>query len=148
MEASRLSTPTINRNNAPTEIMNAKTMTKALTIERTPRTIKSSDGRMRQVEELGTLLPMARKPAQLDAIGGNERYRIYITETVELTAEDFDEFADGLLLPRAWLAGKGGIGTDGANIGQLCVEVTAPGRPRLYVNPEGSNYARYAARLG
>ena len=32
--------------------------------------------------------------------------------------------------------------------GRLCVEVYAPGRPYLYVDPTGGNYARYAARLG
>jgi hypothetical protein len=26
--------------------------------------------------------------------------------------------------------------------------VSAPGRPYLYVNPEGGDYARYVARLG
>ena len=42
------------------------------------------------------------------------------------------------------LRGKGG----GTGDGYLCVEVTAPGRPYLYVNPEGGDYARYVARLG
>jgi hypothetical protein len=36
----------------------------------------------------------------------------------------------------------------GTGDGYLCVEVTAPGRPYLYVNPEGGDYARYVARLG
>ena len=30
----------------------------------------------------------------------------------------------------------------------MCVEVNAPGRPYLYVDPSGGDYARYAARLG
>ena len=126
--------------------MNTKTMT--LTIERTPRTLKFSDGSTKEVEELGVLLPMARKPSHLGEIGGYGKCRIYITETVQLTCEEFDQFAGSLLRSRDWLAGKGGSGTDGVNTGQLCVEVTAPGRPYLYVNPEGSDYVRYAARLG
>jgi len=32
--------------------------------------------------------------------------------------------------------------------GRLCVEVHAPGRPYLYVDPSGGDYARYVARLG
>ena len=43
-----------------------------------------------------------------------------------------------------WLAGKGGY----VGQGRLCVEVHAPGRPYLYVDPSGGDYARYAARLG
>ncbi len=123
-----------------------KTMT--ITIDRTPRTLKFSDGTTREVEELGTLLPMTRKPAHLGEVGGYGRHRIYITETVQLTSDEFDQFACSLLRSRDWLAGKGGSGTDGVNTGVLCVEVTAPGRPYLYVNPEGGDYARYAGRLG
>ena len=61
-----------------------------------------------------------------------------------LRDQDFDAFARSLLVSRDWLRGKGGGTCDG----YLCVEVTAPGRPYLYVNPEGGDYARYVARLG
>lgn len=60
------------------------------------------------------------------------------------TAAIFDGFAATLLKSRDWLKGKGG----GAYGGYLCVEISAPGRPYLYINPEGSDYARYVARLG
>ena len=117
--------------------------TMTLTIERTPRTL-SIGGNAVDVEELDIRLPFTRKPACIDEVGGHGGHRIYITETRELTPAEFDTFARSLLMSRDWLAGKGG----GTGDGHLCVEVTAPGRPYLYVNPEGSDYARYVARLG
>lgn len=117
--------------------------TMTITIERTPRTLQFG-GAAIQVEELSVRLPFARKPADLSEVGGNGQTKIYVTETRELTPTEFDAFARTLLKSRDWLNGKGG-GTDD---GYLCVEVTAPGRPYLYVNPEGGDYARYVARLG
>lgn len=119
--------------------------TMTLTIERTPRTVHFGDATL-QVEELGVRLPFVRKPVDIDDQLGIEggKTKIYITETKELTPAEFDAFARNLLASREWLAGKGGS-TGG---GSLCVEVTAPHRPRLYVNPEGFDYARYVARLG
>lgn len=119
------------------------TMTVTITVERTPRTLQIGDTAI-EVEELGVRLPFARKPADLGEVGGQEQTKIYVTETKDLTADEFDTFARNLLVSRDWLRGKGGS-TRG---GYLCVEVTAPGRPYLYVNPEGSDYARYVARLG
>ena len=117
--------------------------TMTLTIERTPRTL-TIGGNAVTVEELGTRLPFARKPADHNEVGGHGGHKIYITETRELSTAEFDTFARSLLKSRDWLAGKGGSAGDG----YLCVEVTAPGRPYLFINPEGSDYARYAARLG
>ena len=125
--------------------MNAttKTMTMTITIERTPRTM-TRDGTAIQVEELSVRLPFARKPADLDEVGGFGSTRIFVTETREMTPGDFDIFASNLMKSRDWLRGKGG----GTGDGYFCVEVCAPGRPYLYVNPEGGDYARYVARLG
>jgi len=107
--------------------------TMTITIERTPRTLQFGDTTL-QVEELSVRLPFARKPADLDEVGGQGQTKVY----------EFDAFARSLLVSRDWLRGKGG----GTGDGYLCVEVTAPGRPYLYVNPEGGDYARYVARLG
>ena len=117
--------------------------TMALTIERTPRTLMIN-GQSVIVEELGVRLPFARKPVDLDEVGGHGQIKVFVTETRVMTPAEFDAFARSLMASRDWLAGKGG-GVEG---GYLCVEVTAPGRPYLYVNPEGSDYARYVARLG
>ena len=118
-----------------------RTMT--ITIERIPRTLQFGDTTL-QVEELSVRLPFARKPADISELGGSDPHTIYVTETKELTTAEFDAFAGSLLVSRDWLRGKGG----GTGDGYLCVEITAPGRPYLYVNPEGGDYARYVARLG
>ena len=119
------------------------TTTMIITIERTPRTI-TRDGLAIQVEELSVRLPFARKPADLSEVGGFGNTRILVTETREMTPVDFDSFASNLMKSCDWLRGKGG----GTGDGYFCVEVHAPGRPYLYVNPEGGDYARYVARLG
>lgn len=113
------------------------------TIERPPRTL-TFGAAVLEVEELGVRLPFARKPVTLSEVGGYGQIRIYITETHSLTPDEFDALTRNLLVSRDWLRGKGGSVGDG----YLCVEVTAPGRPYLYINPEGSDYARYVARLG
>jgi hypothetical protein len=115
-----------------------------LNIERTPRTLQHFGGNAIEVEELSVRLTFTRKPVDLGDVGGNGQTRVYISETKELTPAEFDDFARNLLVSRDWLRGKGGVTSDG----YLCVEVTAPGRPFLYVNPEGFDYARYVARLG
>ncbi len=121
--------------------VNMKTMT--ITIERTPRTLNFG-GELVQVEELSIELPFARKPTSLEELGGYGNYKVLVTETKEMTPEEFDTFGRTLLKSREWLADKGG----GTGDAFLCVEIKAPGRPYLYVNPEGGDYARYVARLG
>ena len=118
-----------------------KTMT--ITIDRKPLTI-TFDGQEMQVEELSIRLPFGRKPADITEIAATGEYVVYVTETRTMTPEEFDGFAANLLVSRDWLAGKGGY----VGQGRLCVEVHAPGRPYLYVDPSGGDYARYAARLG
>jgi hypothetical protein len=117
--------------------------TMTITIERTHRTLNVG-GKPIQVEELGLCLPFARKPADLSEVGGSGSYRVFVTETREISTIEFDAFAAQLLLSREWLSGKGGYAEDG----RLCVEISAPGRPILFVDPSGCDYARYVARLG
>lgn len=117
--------------------------TMTLTIERTPRTLQLG-GETLHVVELGVRLPFARKPESLEEMCASGNARIYITETVEMTIAEFDDFTRDLTRPQAWLTGKGGNVADGC----LCVEIHAPGRPYLYVDPSGYDYARYVARLG
>lgn len=115
----------------------------SITIERTPLTLQW-EGQEIQVEQLGIRLPFARKPVDLKDMCATGDYLVYITETRTMTPEEFDGFASNLLTSRDWLAGKGGY----VDQGRLCVEVHAPGRPYLYVDPSGSNFGRYVARLG
>ena len=116
--------------------------TMTITIERTPRTLPWGAQTI-AVEELSVRLPFARKPIDLSEVGGTGHKKVFVTETRELTPSEFDAFANTLLQSRDWLSGKGG----GTQDGYFCVEVTAPGRPYLYINPEGSDYGRYVAAL-
>lgn len=118
-----------------------RTMT--ICIERTPLTLRFQ-GKPINVEKLGIRLPFARKPDRLDEMCASGDACIYITDTIMMTPAEFDEFAANLSAPRDWLKGKGGNIADGV----LCVEVHAPGRPYLYVDPSGYDDARYVARLG
>lgn len=118
-----------------------KTMT--ITIEKTPRTI-TVEGKDLYVEELGRRLPFGRKPTDIHDIAACGDETVYVKETVEMEPAQFDAFARDLTKSRDWLAGKGGHFRQG----RLCVEVCAPGRPYLYVDPSGSDYPRYVARLG
>ena len=115
----------------------------SITIERTPLAIEF-DGRTIRVEQLGIRLPFARKPENLRDMCTSGEDVIYVTETWTMTPEEFDGFASKLLVSCDWLTGKGGY----VGQGRLCVEVHAPGRPYLYVDPSGGDYARYVARLG
>src|SRR5574343_735889 len=118
-----------------------KTLT--ITIERKPITV-NFDGKSLEVDELGIRLPFGRKPTDITEIAAYGDYTVYVSDPREMTAEEFDGFAMNLLKSRDWLKGKGGyIGN-----GRLCVMVHAPGRPYLFIDPSGGDYARYVARLG
>lgn len=85
-----------------------------------------------------------RKPQDLDdvlaSIHGESANRIEIQARKALTEIEYDEFASAPLTDREWLAGLGGY-LEGS--GRRVVEVTAPNRTTLYVDPSGSTYGRY-----
>ncbi len=115
-----------------------------IAIARIPRTLRMGNTTL-PFEELGVALLFARKPSSLDQLSGSgDVMRVYVTETRTMSPSEFDLFACSLQTSRDWLRGKGGATRDA----YFCIEVTAPGRPYLYVNPEGGDYARYVARLG
>ena len=85
-----------------------------------------------------------RKPCSIDEVHHNSDPSappevITIEFRKELTATEYDAFANTLLEDRDWLAGRGGH-ADGH---RRVVEVSAPGRATLYVDPSGSSYGRY-----
>lgn len=118
-----------------------KTMT--LTIERIPMTI-TFDGRDIEVQALSIRLPFGRKPSNMNDIAASGDDVVYITETREMSPQEFDGFAMTLYKSHDWLKGKGGYFEQG----RLCVEVHAAGRPYLFIDPSGGDYPRYVARLG
>ena len=119
------------------------TMTMTITIERTPRTLWLN-GNVINVEELSICLPFARKPENLREMSASGRERVFVAETIEMTTAEFDAFAATFYASRDWLKGKGGS-VEG---GHVCIEVHAPDRPYLYVDPSGGGYARHVACLG
>ena len=85
-----------------------------------------------------------RKPCSLDEVLHNTDpsappESITIEFRKELTIGEYDAFASTLLEDRDWLAGRGGH-TNGQ---RQVVEVSAPGRTTLYVDPSGGSYGRY-----
>lgn len=86
-----------------------------------------------------------RKPMDLCEVlntpaSHREAARIDIERQQALTQVEYDEFAGALLLDRDWLRGCGG---EFAPNTRRVVEVSAPGRITLYVDPSGSAYGRY-----
>lgn len=86
----------------------------------------------------------ARKPCDLD----NALQQIDFSKDAEpirlqsirhFTATQYDAFAEQLLAPWEFLAGCGGV----HNGHRLVVKISAPDRRTLYIDPSGSNYARY-----
>jgi hypothetical protein len=87
----------------------------------------------------------ARKPYDLGEVLRNSDpdalpEPIKIEFCKELTDAEYDDFTNSLLMDRDWLAGHGGY-LEGN--GRSVVEVTAPNRTTLYVDPSGSKYGRY-----
>jgi hypothetical protein len=85
-----------------------------------------------------------RKPSSLDEVLNNSDPSappepITVEFRKELTTAEYDAFASTLLEDRDWLAGRGGH----SNGHRSVVEVSAPGRTTLYVDPSGGSYGRY-----
>ncbi len=86
-----------------------------------------------------------RKPINLDEVLNTpvchrEPAKIYIERQQVLTVAEYDEFAGALLMDRDWLRGCGGEFEPNT---RRVVEVIAPERVTLYVDPSGSAYGRY-----
>ena len=114
-----------------------------ISIERKPLTL-TIDNQPVPVELLSIRLPFGRKPFSLCDLAATGEEAVYVTETREMSTVEFDAFAANLGQSRDWLKGKGGYFGEG----RLCVEIHAPERPYLYVDPSGGDYPRYVARLG
>ncbi len=89
----------------------------------------------------------ARKPSCISDVKessfGLDPLDTMIVETKAMSAEEYDDFAQDFYASRDWLDGKGGS----RNGIIKAIEITAPEREPLYVNPEGHSYARYVGIL-
>ena len=93
---------------------------------------------------IATRARFTRKPCSIDEVLHNSDpsappESITIELRKELTIGEYDAFASTLLEDRDWLAGRGGH----RNGKRSVVEVCAPGRTTLYVDPSGGSYGRY-----
>lgn len=66
-------------------------------------------------------------------------YKTAIIQTAEMNEIEYDRFVSNFFTNHEWLEGKGGM------IGNIreALEITAPNRTTLYVDPSGYAYARY-----
>ena len=115
-------------------------------VMRTPSLIRVG-GRTKRADRLDLSLPFARKPANLqaviDGLYGSLPCGIYVERELVLSLEAFDAFAANFYAEQPWLDPDQGGGHDC----MVCVQVSAPGRPVLFVNGEGYGYARFVAIL-
>lgn len=72
--------------------------------------------------------------------GWHDEVDALITDVRVMTIEEYDTFAASFFRHHDWLADCGGRN---ALRQWLAIEVAAPGRNTLYINPEGYSYARY-----
>jgi hypothetical protein len=104
------------------------------------------EGKPVRMSELGHTLPFARKPVNLGDFACGTPQRVFVHQHHPLTQREFDEFAGNLTRSRTWLANTARAMPIAH--ARACVMVTAPQRPILFIDTEGSDYARYVARLG
>ncbi len=87
----------------------------------------------------------SRKAANLREVSGGELSNVYVFKRIDMDPMGFDDFARNLCRDTDWLKGLCyAIPLDA----RACVMVVATERPILFIDTEGSNYARYVARLG
>lgn len=81
-----------------------------------------------------------------EAVDRGAKEPFVVDEKVVLSESEFDSFCEDLLATRSFLAGKGGDVKIDGRFARKCVlvECSATGR-KLAVDPQGYDYARYAA---
>lgn len=88
----------------------------------------------------------ARKPGDLESVqhcAGDPSVppcRAHVVKANRMTGAEYDRFTSSLRQERDWLAGQGGW-LDRET--RAVVEVSAPGREPLFIDPQGYAYPRY-----
>ena len=80
----------------------------------------------------------------LQGAGAQGSDAVKVVDAKALSAAEYDTFTSDFFKAQPWLAGKGGVermddGSDQRHV----VEVTAPDRQTLHIDPSGHDYARY-----
>ena len=110
------------------------------------QTIFKIEGQDVVMQKLPTLLAFSRKACSLREVSGGELCSVYVFKRIDMDPLGFDDFARNLCRDADWLKSQY-CAIPVANA-RACIMVVATGRPILFVDTEGSSYARYIARLG
>ena len=118
-------------------------ITMRLALEQVTFKLKGQDVVM---QKLPMALPFSRKAINLRDMSGGEMSTVYVFKRIDMDPLGFDDFARNLCRDTEWL--KGQCHALPIADARACVMVVATGRPVLFVDTQGSDYARYVARLG
>lgn len=72
--------------------------------------------------------------------GEADRVKAVVDKTYKLSADEYDKFVYNFMAHTTYLNGEGGVDSDDT---VHVIEITAPGKKTIYVDPEGYDYARY-----
>ena len=72
--------------------------------------------------------------------GESNRVKAVVDKSYKLSENEYDKFVYNFMVHTTYLSGEGGVDSDGT---VHVVEITAPDRKTIYVDPEGYDYARY-----
>lgn len=104
--------------------------------------------RKKLTESVGQKLniTLIRKPQNMKEVeddmrkGHGDRVKAIVDKSYKLSANEYDKFVYNFMVHTTYLSGEGGVDSDGT---VHVVEITAPGKKTIYVDPEGYDYARY-----
>lgn len=104
--------------------------------------------RKKLTESVGQKLniTLIRKPQNMKEVekdmrkGNGDRVKAIVDKSYKLSADEYDKFVYNFMVHTTYLSGEGGVDPDGT---VHVVEITAPGKKTIYVDPEGYDYARY-----
>ena len=91
-------------------------------------------------------ITLIRKPQNMKEVerdmrkGYGERVKAVVDKSYKLSENEYDKFVYNFMVHTTYLNGQGGVDPDGT---VHVIEITAPARKTIYVDPEGYDYARY-----
>lgn len=104
------------------------------------------EGTTIQMLKLPQPLAFSRKASCLKEVQGGELATVYVFKRVDMDPMGYDHFANNLCRDTPWLLGQSYPLP--IHQARACVMVVSNNRPLLFIDTEGSSYARYVSRLG
>lgn len=117
-------------------------------IANTTANVENPDLPLKLKESTGQKLniTLIRKPSNMKEVesamrkGYGDRVKAIVDKSYKLSGDEYDKFVYNFMVHTTYLSGEGGVDSDGT---VHVIEITAPGRKTIYVDPEGYDYARY-----